>query len=37
MEIITVTLGDIKRKKYDGDKNLIYHIFLIKKNLYMIK
>ena len=24
MEIITVTLGDIKRKKYDGDKNLIY-------------
>lgn len=24
MKIITVTLGDIKRKKYDGDKNLIY-------------
>ena len=34
MEIITVTLGDVKRKKYDGDKNLIYVLLNFSNHKY---
>ena len=34
MEIITVTLGDVKRKKYDGGKNLIYVLLNFSNHKY---